>query len=436
MLDFPMRSITLRRTFLPGILWSFFCMHAEAQNVEAFQGINHKISQIVLASAQPGEVQVATLPAVVEWNDRGGRFQFYSLCDALPAWGPEIKASGLSLSLIYYAFLTGVQASEGNAEADKKQREIAAEAKKVYEEYERERLSVLDNWNKVVAAERNLPEDQKTAYATFMEKAGASLAGLEISFISVLTKWQPLVAKAAPSTVGYSLNKFLSLGSRVKVKTYSGAETNVLDCSPGVELAKELEGASKQYEEKKGKADLTLQFSRRTGEKRESWENWGYSSGWGPFAVSVNGTRYEIKTTDSNFALSLEIPKVLRFSIERPWLNLTLVNTYRDAPILPKTELAKMQPLWGPKGTFPLVPLEFVVAYRPRARVTMSQEDYSFVKTTIGGGGSFGFGPIRVGGGGSGGSLVEKWDDTSNTVVVGTSAEAFVLLAIRNRIMP
>lgn len=421
-----------------GALLAGFCgtsPYALAQNIEPLQGINAKLADIVSANAKPGEVQIATLPAVVQWNDDGGRYAFYQLCDVLSTWGPEVKPSNIALNNRYMQYLLGIKAKEGDPLADEKQRVFADKAAKAMSDYDDERIAILAKWDRLVIAERNLPEANKTAYATFMKNQGAKLASLQISALNAYSQWQPLAAKAAPSMVGFALNEILNPASRVKVKTYSGAELNVLECSPSIDLKQELANAQQRVAAN-APADLVLKYGRRTGEIRQSWQRWGGSSGWGPFSVSANGSRSSISIDTNNFQLTVEVPVIIRFQLTRPWMNFSIIQTYKDSSILPGSELAALSPLFGEKGSFPLVPVEFIVGYKPRVTLTMDKKDYSQTKSNYSGGGGFSVGPFRVGGGVSGGSNVEKWDDNNSTVVIGTSAGSFVLLGIVNRVLP
>ena len=48
-------------------------------------------------------------------------------------------------------------------------------------------------------------------------------------------------------------------------------------------------------------------------------------------------------------------------------MNFSIIQTYKDSSILPGSELAALSPLFGEKGSFPLVPVEFIVGYKPGA---------------------------------------------------------------------
>jgi hypothetical protein len=404
---------------------------ATAQDITPLNGLNDKIAHIIKSDAQPGEVQVTTIPAVVDWNRDGGRYQFYQLCDNLSKWGPEISLTGTSVSEMYSHFLIGIQAPAGDALADKTQRDLAKEANQYFNQRQAVRRRVLKEWNDLVASEQNVREDQRTAYTTFM-RGQSQLASLDISFRSALSRWQPYAAAAAPSSVGYNLNAFMSDGAQVKVKTYSGAEVNVYPCEPGIDITSALESA-KTYT---GPPDLDLEFGHHTAQHNESWETWGGSGGWGPFSVDVHGSRHDVHNADTNFHLKFEAARVIHMAVSRNWLNFTLIHTYKDAAPYPNSDLMRDLPLWGDQGSFPLVSREFVIAYHPRVSVTMSSSDYASEKKDFSAGGSLSVGPFHVGANGSGGSVVEKWDDQNSTVVIGTGVDSFVLLGVVNRIMP
>jgi hypothetical protein len=406
-----------------------------AQDIEPLQGINAKIAQIVSPNATPGEVQVATIPAVVQWDDNGGRYAFYQLCDVLSSWGPDIKPSGVPLSSRYRQYLLGIKARQGDVLADAQQRKLAEKAHEAESKLEDEQERLLSKWEKLVAAQRHVPEANRTAYTTFMLHQGARLASLQISALSAYSLWQPVAAKAAPSSAGFALSQVLNPASMVKVKTYSGASVNVLECSPNIDLTKALTDAQKRVEAKMA-PDLVLAFGRKTGENRASWQSWGGGTGWGPFSLSANGSRSDVSVTSSNFKLVIEVPVVLRFSVTRPWLDFSIIQTYKDRAVLPDSELADLQPLFGEKGSFALVPLDFVVGYKPRVSVTMDSTAYSSAKSNYQGGGGFRAGPFSVGGSTAGGTSVEKWDDATSTVVISTGADSFVLLGVRNRVLP
>jgi len=405
------------------------------------QAINENIARIIsnkpaTATLVPGEIQVATLPAVVQWDDNGGRYAFNQLCDTLSSWGAEIKPSGIPLSKRYMQYLIGIKTKQGDPLADEEQRKYAETASKAEEAYSAERLRLLEAWNKLAKAESGLPEANKTAYTTFMLQNGGKLASFRISALNAYSLWQPSAQKAAPTTAGYILSGMQNFASRVKVKTYSGAEIDVLECSPSIDLKRVLEDAATAVASNGHTADLKLSYGKRTGKIDSSWQNWGGGSGWGPFSVSANGSRSNVSVVTDNFSLTFEVPIIIRFNLTRPWLDLSIVQTYKDTEIIQGSELDALKPLFGEKGTFPLVPMEFIVGYKPRVIIKMDSSDYQATKSNYSAGGSFGVGPFRVGGGTSGGSNVENWDDQNHSITIGTQSNSFVLLGVRNRVLP
>lgn len=373
-----------------------------------------------------------TLPGVLGWTDDGGRYQFYQVCDNLSQWGPQIKETGLSVSELYYHFLKGIQVEAGDPLADEAQKKLAAEAATVRQKQMKMRKAALKGWDQLQTEERNVPPANRTAYSTYMDNY-PDLPSLDISVSSLLGRWQPLVAKADSNSVGLNLNHFMNPAfSQATVSTYSGAKLPMYTCEPGVALDKEVEKAKAHQ----GKPDLNLEVTHDTGQKNESWEKWGGSGGWGPFSVSVRGTHHNLHTNDTHFHMQLTADVIIRMTVTRPWLNFTLIHTYRDAKPYAKSELEKDEPLWGEKGTFPLVSREFVLAYHPHVTLAMGANDYDLSESDISGGGSFSVGPFHVGADSAGGSKVEKWDKQNSTIEIGTSTDSFVLLGVVNRIMP
>jgi len=408
---------------------------ASAQDVAPLQSINSKIAAIVDAGASPGEVQVATLPATVSWDDDGGRYAFYQLCDTLAGWGATIKPNAITISDRYQQYLLGLEAVQGDPLANDAQLKAAQKTAKFQKDYATEQQRLRTLWNKTVESERNIPEPNKTSYSQFMRDNSAQLAALEVAITSSYSSWLPAAQAAAPSTAGRVLGDLLGPAYRVKVKTYSGAELSVLECSPSINLKKALEDA-KIAAESDGIPDVTLAFGHQTGQVDSSWSKWSGSAGWGPFSVSASQTRSNYSINTNDFRLRLELPVILRFTLVRPWLNMAVIDTYKDTAIRPGSELEKLKPLFGEKGSFALVSQEFVVAYQPRVTVKMASNDYSSAKTSYSGGGSFGIGPFSIGGGASGGSSSVKWDDTNSEVTIGTSSTSFVLLGVRNKVLP
>jgi hypothetical protein len=405
---------------------------AQQVDVTPINGLPAKIAQLIDPSAAPGQVQVVTLPGVLGWADDGGRYVFYQVCDNLSEWGPQVRNTGLSVSERYRQFLMGIQVPVGDPLADAEQKKLANEASQARKTYQKMRNEALKGWDELQVTERNVPQAQKTAYSTYME-GYADLAGLEISYESILGRWQPKVAAANPNSVGYNLEHFMSpASSQATVTTYSGAKLSMYTCEPGIDLTKELEKAKAHQ----GNPDFNIKVTHDTGERHESWEKWGGSGGWGPFSVDVHGTRHNLHTHDTNFLMQITSDVIIRMPVTRPWLNLTLINTYKDAKPYENSELAKVEPLWGQQGSFPLVSKEFVLAYHPHVTLTTGADDYDVTETSLSGGGSFSVGPFHVGADGSGGSKVEKSDKAHSTIEIGTSVDSFVLLGVVNRVMP
>ncbi len=411
---------------------------AQTPSSPPLQSINSEIAAIIDNSPNvtPGHIQVATLPAMVSWDDDGGRYSFYQLCDTLSGWGATINPNGIAISDRYQQYLFGIQAVQGDPLANEAQLKAALKTAKYQKDYSTEQQKLRTLWNKTVISEKNVPEPNKTSYSQFIRDNSAQLAALEVAITSSYSSWLPAAQAAAPSTAGRVLGDLLGPAYRVKVKTYSGAELSVLECSPSINLKKALEDAKTAAEADGGVPDVVRSFGRQTGQINSSWSKWNGSVGWGPFSVSASQTKSNYSINASDFRLTLEFPVILRFNVVRPWLNMSVIDTYKDTAIRPGSELEKTKPLFGEKGSFSLVSQQFVVAYQPRVTVRMASSDYSSAKTSYSGGGSFGIGPFSVGGGASGGSSTVKWDDATNEVTIGTSSTSFVLLGVVNKVLP
>lgn len=410
---------------------------ASGQDLGPLQDVNANIARIIDPGGQPqpGQIQVSTLPSLVSWDEDGGKYAFNQMCNAMSAWGPTVKSDGIALSRRYEQYLMGINVVSADPKADEQQRKQAAITQGFQEKYNAEQLRLLSVWNARVAAEANVPPAMRTSYSSFMQQNAATLVSYDIAITGSYGTWLSSAQAAAPSTAGRALADLLGPQFRVKLKTYSGAELSVLECSPNIDLKQALADAQKQIDT--GTAvPLVLGFGKDTGVVTSSSQTWGGSAGWGPWSVSASNTKTEYHKNTNGFHMRLEIPVVLRFGVVRPWLDLSLVQTYKDGSIRKGSELEKLKPLFGDKGSFSLVPQEYVVAYRPRVTIRMESSDYSLVKSAWSGGGSFGIGPFSVGGSASGNSSVEKWDDQNSEVTIGMGVNSFVLLGVRNKVLP
>lgn len=425
-------SFVSKALFAATLILAVACeRQAAGQDISALDTINEKLAHIVSADAKAPEVQVVTLPAAVDWGPNGGDYQFYSLCDDLSVWGPTIKTSGTTVSGRYYQFLTGIKTKDADPSADKKQREAAAKAQHWADVMKTDQDKLLTDWNELAAKEAHLPTESRTSYAYFKRMHGAQVSSDQISYRAALGEWVKYAAAAAPSGVGQALNTLMQ-SLLTNVMTYGGSPDTAYPCYPQIDIPAALADA-KSYQ---GEPDLNLSFTHHTARKDESYESWGGGGGWGPFSVNVHHERHDVHTQDQNFALSLVAPKLIKFDVRRPWLDLNLVNTYQNEEIYPDSELKKNVPLWGEKGSFALVSQTFVVAYHPKVTVKMSSNDYKSFHEAFTGGGSIAIGPFHADANGTGGVNIESWDDSTSTVVVGTSVNSFVLIGVINKIMP
>ena len=402
-----------------------------AQDVDQIDAINAKLAHIIDSNAKPPEVQIATLPAIVDWGDTGGKYAFYSLCDDLPKWGPTIRATGNTVSGRYFQFLMGIKAPNSDPMADVQQRQAATKAHQFADQLTKDQDNMRDGWYTLSDKEARLPLEERTSFALYKRQHGNLIASDEISYRSALGTWQKSAAAAAPSGVGKALND-LMLSDETNVMTYSGVADSAYPCIPLTGLPKLLSDAKAHT----GAPDLNLKFTHHTARKDESWDSWGGSAGWGPFSVSAHHERHDVHTQDSNFSLSLVASAIVRTDLKRPWLDYNLISTYRNSDMYADSEIKKNLPLFGENGSFALVSQTFVLAYHPKITLTMGATDYKLFHDAFTGGGSVSIGPFHAGGSGTGGVNVESWDETSHTVVIGTSAESFVLIGVINKVMP
>jgi len=401
------------------------------QDITQIDGINWKIAHIIDKDATAPEVQVTILPAVVEWSDSGGKYAFYSLCDQLPQWGATLNSTDKTISKRYYQFLTGIKAKDADPKLDAKQRQAAADAQKVADQLKKDQDKMLSDWLDVRGKEAVLPFEQRTSYTEWKRKHGADVAGDEISYTAALSRWQKYVGQEGLSGVGKGLNDFIH-SELTNVMTYSGVPESAYPCEPLIDIPAALANAKTHQ----GDPDLDLKFTHHTASKNESWDSWGGGGGWGPFSVDVHHERHDVHTDDTNFSLEFAAPVVIKFDVKRPWLDLDLISTYQNADIYPDSELKQNLPLWGKDGKFPLVSKTFIAAYHPKVTLRMGAADYRSFHESFTGGGSISVGPWHADINGTGGVNVENWDENSHTVIIGTSADTFVLLGVINKVLP
>ena len=113
------------------------------------------------------------------------------------------------------------------------------------------------------------------------------------------------------------------------------------------------------------------------------------------------------------------------------------MQAFKDGPWTPGGPVASgAMKLWGPEGTFNLMPAQVVVAYQPKVVVSLSSSDYSRVVEQTRAGGGFSIGPFGFGA--SYGKRTEDitFDNASNTITAVDSTDVPQVIAVVSSILP
>jgi hypothetical protein len=170
--------------------------------------------------------------------------------------------------------------------------------------------------------------------------------------------------------------------------------------------------------------------------------SWGasasYSFGFFSFGGSAGGSTYSFDSSSDQFSMAFSARNIGVFTMTPgQWFNGTAVQALQNGPFLPAGPVATGHTqLWGPNGVLRLTSAQIIVAYQPKVSATLSQQDYSMVKSSFSAGGGLSIGPFGFGGSYNRSSSDVKFDDASRSFTAQDTTEVPQVVAIICSVLP
>jgi hypothetical protein len=401
-------------------------------------------AQIRGGSTDWAGVQPVTVPMAATWNNaETGKYESWVvLGDRMPKWGPSYGTSPTLVSQMYGLFIKSLKLPI----PDPGERRAAEAARKRWENKSQELNAayskVGEHWNKFDKEQQSLPPNRRTGFdqwfATF---DGRTIGGLKVK---VSAAGQEYASKIATALKGFGLASDL-------ITNYDNVAFQSEALSPdGVKLAyhtynitPDLTAWIDEGKRLPASAPPELSFSFTKGSSRtttsQSWAGGGLSFGIGFLGISANGRteRMSVDSSSDRFNMAFEAKRIQQFTITPGrWFSAALIKTFKDGPFEPDAVIGDPKKLWGPNGTFNLLPTTLVVAYRPKVTATLTASEYHFLKESWSAGGGISIGPFSFGGGGGSTTTTVTFNDATNTVTATNSTDVPQIVAVVSTVLP
>jgi hypothetical protein len=402
------------------------------------------VSQIQGAAEWKG-IQIVTLPLDASWNDKkyGDYRAWRVIGDSLPTWGPSYRATSATVSGGYRVFLDNLNITPPNPDLAKK----ADKARKAYndalDEVSRMQQKVGDDWADFDARQAPLPADRRLSFDEwYAQFDGARIAALQDKVNGAAQNYFSLVNQAgggfgfaANLLIDYNNPAFQALATSPDGKKNFYRTYNVTpDLSDFIANAKSLAPGAPPR--------LTISFKHGSGQQHIEDTAWsgGASYGFGFFSFGVNasGGTHAVDTSASDFSMDFTARDFTVFTVTPGnWFNGTAVKALQNGPFLPNGPVASgLIPVWGPKGVLNLMVGQIVVAYKPKVKGTISQSDYSEVKTRFQSSGGFSIGPFGFGASYSRNTSDVHFDDATRTFTAEDTSDVPQIVAVVCAVLP
>lgn len=394
----------------------------------------------------PG-LQLVSVPVAADWNDSEyGHYRAWRvLGDSMPDWGATYSASTQrQISAGYKIFLENLDVQL----PDPEERRKAEKARRKYfddlNELERARSAVGENWVNFDTKQKVLPENRRLSFDQWYAK----FDGRKIAVLSQKTQLsaQEYTSYLVKAFGGYGFMSELLIAYdneayQLPAKSPDGLVQFYRTYNITPDLGDWIEEA-KKASASGAPPDLSWSFTKNSERRHTSETMWGGSTswfgGWWGFGFRSQGGSTSINTQRDQFRMAFDFQKFGLFSIQPSgWFNGTALQALQNGPWIPEgpVDTGRIK-LWGPDGILNLMASAFVVAYRPKITVSLSQEEFLYVKSEFYAKGGFSIGPFGFGG--SYGRKTEDvhFDASSNTITAQDSSDVPQIIAVVCSVLP
>lgn len=219
--------------------------------------------------------------------------------------------------------------------------------------------------------------------------------------------------------------------SKVTFKTANGEPITVLPTSIHPDLKLTVDGW------KKGQGTSVHIDSKTSIQQTSSWNvvdsnSMDFSTFFGGFSHKNNAWVYQSITTDSAFAMSIDLAGVLNFYIDRPnWFDATLFKMYWNGPY-PNSDFGPE--FFATDGILVLVPTQVLVAYGISATLTISNSMYAEYQESWNEFSEFKVGPFTFTIGSSGSKTITQNSNNTITLKLTDNSQVPMIVGIMSQL--
>jgi hypothetical protein len=394
-------------------------------------------------SDAPG-VQLLTIPQNADWNNEttGDYIAWRVLGDSIPSWGNIYKPTPAQITQGYQTFISNLFIPLPNEEDTKK-------ADKAREEY----LDAVDDlgitlsdigikWVAFDEAQQSLPENRRVSFDTWYARTYArKVAAREDKVRLANQKYAYWFREAAQGyeVVSDALEAFNNDAFQLEATLPSGIKQKLrtFEITPSLDDFVSESGAITDG----GNPAFSFSLDKSSYRYRYEQTRWGGRASYlGGFLGSARagGQRTSIDVSQSSFKLDFSCRNIQIFTITPgPWFSGTVIKGFKDGPWIEGGPVANgTVKLWGADGILSLLSTQIVVVYKPKFTISLSESEYSYVKTEVSASGGFSIGPFGFGA--SYGRTTEdiSLDEATQTVTAEDKTETPQIAAILTTALP
>jgi hypothetical protein len=174
-------------------------------------------------------------------------------------------------------------------------------------------------------------------------------------------------------------------------------------------------------------SELVVEFDHLKAESSTIQKHWdgnvGIRVGWFSFGGSASRTEIERKSSEQTEKVKFTFKNVAEFPIFRDkWYKVNLIDQYG----------ADTQGLWGPNGSFNVIPVSYILAKGITVEATTTDEVKQYMESQFSAGGTVGIGPFNFGGSNSETRIHSSFDRTNTGIKITDISNSAHIIAVKS----
>jgi hypothetical protein len=387
-------------------------------------------------------IQFVTVPQPADWTDKSYsayRISFYG--DTIPKWGATFDPQNASsFGDVYGTFINSIQLTlvspADQASANRARHKWNTCDTALQNQYK----LVGKHWKDFNDSQAGLPDNQRMNFQRWFGKFEApSLKTYEDQCNALAIDYNKWFNKATQGQAGLN-NAILRYSSAKQVSALIPGTTDQYQSVWPYAFVQDLDKFVVDAEVAQAPA-FNQSFNNASGTYTATTSTWGGSASYGWFFHgSAGGSSSTVDTHNQAFGMNIVIKGLQLFDV-RPgdWFSQQLIQSYSNGPFEPNSVVQRRYAsgtLYGPNGLFSLRTARYIVAYKPKITLHMSNSNYHEAKSSWSAGGGLSIGCFSFGASGGGSSTNISWDDQSNTLTVEDSSKTPQVIAVVLDVLP